>query len=73
MEKFTKEQIQDITEREKKSLDFLKENQMTPSAQVIKVNVGTKENPDVFADKIIPFLQDIKYFNNKIDTTPDSN
>jgi hypothetical protein len=55
--KYNEEEIKDITEREKKCLDFLKENEMTPAAQVLKVNVGN----DMFADKVVPYLQDIKY------------
>lgn len=54
---YTKEQIEDITKREKECLDFLKEHQMTPSCQIQKVNMGN----DVFADKVIPFLMDLKY------------
>jgi len=54
---YTKEQIEDITKREKECLDFLKEHQMTPSCQIQKVNVGN----DVFADKVVPFLMDLKY------------
>lgn len=70
--KYTEEQIKDITEREKKALEALRELQITPAAQLIKVNIGSKELPDVFADKIIPFLQDTKYFqeNAVLDTTP---
>lgn len=55
--KYSEEEIKDITEREKKCLDFLKENNMTPAAQVSKINVGN----DMFTDKVIPYLQDIKY------------
>jgi hypothetical protein len=55
--KYSEEEIKDITEREKKCLDFLKENQMTPAAQVSKVNMGE----DMFVDKVTPYLQDIKY------------
>jgi hypothetical protein len=54
---YTKEQMEDITKREKECLDFLKEHQMTPSCQIQKVNVGQ----DTFADKLIPFLMDLKY------------
>ena len=54
---YTKEQIKDIQEREKKCLEFLKENNMTPAAQVSKINIGN----DNFVDKVQPYLQDMKY------------
>lgn len=57
MANYTAEQIKDITEREAKALAFLKEQQLTPSAVVQKINIGD----DVFVDKVVPYLQDIKY------------
>jgi len=57
MNNYTPEQVDDITAREKEVLAFLKEKQMCPSAKVAKVNMGE----DVFADKVIPYLADMKY------------
>lgn len=54
---YTEEQKKEIKEREAKALAFLKELQLTPACQVIKVNIGD----DTFADKFIPYLQDTKY------------
>lgn len=54
---YTKEQVKDITEREKKCLEFLKEMEMSPAAQVYKQNIGN----DMFVDKVTPYLQDIRY------------
>ena len=66
MEKYTQEQIKDIKERELKALEMLKELQLTPAAQIYKVNIGN----DTFADKLIPYLADIKY-NDKELTSKD--
>lgn len=60
MQEYSEDEVKDITERDKKCLDFLKENQMTPAASMQKVNIGN----DVFADKLIPFLSDFKYNKN---------
>lgn len=57
MDKYSPEEIADIQEREKKALEMLKELQLNPSAQVVKVNIGN----DVFADRVIPYLADLKY------------
>lgn len=54
---YTEEQIKDIQDREKKCLDFLKEQQMSPSCQIQYVNTGG----DTFGTKLIPYLQDFKY------------
>lgn len=59
--KYTKEQIKDIQEREKKALEFLKELQLTPACSIVKENIGN----DTFADKLYPYLADLK-FTNKI-------
>lgn len=56
-EKYTPEQIKDITEREAKGLQALKDLQLTPACAVQKINVGN----DVFADKVNAYLQDTKY------------
>lgn len=57
MQNYTPEEVKDIQEREAKALAALKELQLTPAASVQKVNIGG----DVFADKLIPFLKDIKF------------
>lgn len=54
---YTKAQIADITEREKKGIEALKVLHLTPAAQISKVQMGN----DVFADKLVPFLQDTLY------------
>ena len=54
---FTQKQIEDITARELKCLEFLKENQMCPSVKMVALNVGN----DCFCMKPIPFLNDLKY------------
>lgn len=54
---FSPEQIKDIQEREAKGLEALKALDLTPSAIVSKQNIGN----DVFADKVTPFLKDIRY------------
>lgn len=60
-EAYTPEQQKDIEDRVVKAANFIKENDLTLAAQVYKINVGN----DVFADKVIPFLQDVKYSKNK--------
>lgn len=57
MEKYTEEQVLDITTREKKAIEMLKELKLTPSAIIHKVNVGN----DVFGDKVTPYLADTRY------------
>ena len=57
MEKYTKDEIKDIEDREKKCLTFLKEMDMTPAAQVYKQNIGN----DMFVDKVTCYLRDIRY------------
>ncbi len=54
---YSKEQIDDINEREKKGLAALKELQLSPAASVQKQNIGN----DIFVDKVIPYLQDTRY------------
>jgi hypothetical protein len=53
----TKEQIEDIQKREKDALEYLKKNQLNPSAQVSFEPLGN----DVFGIKVTPFLQDNKH------------
>lgn len=62
--KLTEVQIEDIQVREKKALEFLKENDLTPAAQVISVNLGN----DVFGTKVVCYLQDIKYADKPEET-----
>jgi len=54
---YSPEQIEDIKDREAKAIEALKELQLTPSAQIVSVNIGD----DVFATKVIPYLADIKF------------
>lgn len=61
MPDYTKEQIADITEREKKGLEALRALELSPAASVKKVIIGNSNNHDIFADAVIPFLQDTKY------------
>lgn len=60
MQNYSEEEIKDIKERVEKAETMLKELQLFPSAVVQKVKVGA-ENEDVFADKVICYLQDSKY------------
>lgn len=62
MQNYSDEEVKDITEREKKGLELLKQLQLTPAAIIQKVNMGN----DVFADKLIPFLQDFKYNKDSV-------
>lgn len=62
MEKYNSDEIKNITDREKKCLDFLKENDMTPAASVSKINIGR----DMFVDKVQPYLQDTRYAKEEI-------
>lgn len=59
---YTQEQKDEIMERVKIALEKLKELQLTPAAQVYKVNIGD----DTFADKFIPYLQDTKYNDKEL-------
>ena len=58
---FTKKQIEDITARELECLEFLKEHQMAPAVKMMAVNAGN----DYFCMKPIPFLNDLKYSEDK--------
>ncbi len=53
----TEGEIKDITEREQKALDFLKELQLTPAVMMQAVNLGN----DTFGMKPLPYLQDTKF------------
>lgn len=56
-EDYTAEQKKDIEERVAKARKMLEELQLKPSASVSTVNIGD----DVFAQKVQPYLQDVKY------------
>ena len=60
---YTKEQIEDIKVRSQKAVDFLKELELQPAAQMLPQNMGN----DIFGLKLTPFLQDTKF--TKIDTS----
>ena len=55
----TPEQVKDIEERVAKAAAFLKELQLQPQASVQAMNMGD----DVFAQKVIVYLQDQKYLS----------
>jgi len=57
MNEYTKEQQAEITERVDKAKKMLEELQLQPMAQVQAINVGD----DIFAQKVIVYLQDVKY------------
>lgn len=58
---YTKEQVKDITTREKKALEILQEMNVTPAAVIQKVKMNTSDGAEIFVDKIIPYLADTKY------------
>jgi len=66
-QKYTDAQVTDITAREKEAVDFLKKIQMTVSAQVVSVNVGD----NTFAQKVVPYLADMKYTEQEGDVKSD--
>jgi len=55
----TPAQVKDIEERVAKAAAFLKELQLQPQASVQAMNMGN----DVFAQKVIVYLQDQKYLS----------
>lgn len=55
--KYTPDQIADITEREAKGLQALKDLQLTPASALSKTNIGN----DIFADQVTCYLADTKY------------
>lgn len=61
MPTYTDEQKNDIEERTAKALESLKELQLYPQAQVTKGKVTTTDGMELFADRVQPFLQDLKY------------
>ncbi len=57
---YSKEQIADIQEREQKGLEALKTLGLTPACQIVKERLDTNVG-DIFADRLYPYLQDVKY------------
>lgn len=58
---YSEEQRKDIIAREKKGLEALKKLNLTPAAQVSKMNLGN----DTFVDKVQPYLADTLYTEKK--------
>lgn len=58
---YSKEQVKDITEREKKGIEALKALNLTPAAQITKINLGN----DTFVDRVQPYLADTLYTEKK--------
>lgn len=58
---YTKAQIKDITSREKKGIELLKELKLTPASIISKTKMQTTDGAEVFADQLTPYLQDTKY------------
>ncbi len=56
-DQYTKEQQDDINERVAKAVETLKELQLQPGCMPQMVNTGN----DVFAIKLYPYLQDLKF------------
>jgi len=54
---YSKEQVQDIQEREKKGLEALKALNLTPAVSMQFVNAGN----DSFNIRPVPYLQDTKF------------
>lgn len=54
---YTEEQIKDIKERTDKAVEVLKELQLQPACFVQKISLGD----DMFADKVMAYLQDTKF------------
>lgn len=58
----------DVIARQTKALAFLKELELTPAANMQKVNLGV-EGKDIFADLVQPYLQDTKYNKPIVNTS----
>lgn len=54
---YTKEEVEDVKQREVDALAYLKEHQLNPTAQISLVNQGD----DVFGIKVQPYLGDTKF------------
>ena len=63
MQNYTEEEKKDITERTEKANAYLKELNLVPAAQVVKVNLGDVDPKfnSVFGDLIQVYLADTKY------------
>lgn len=72
--KYSPEEIADIQKREKKAIEALKELELTPSATINIVNLGTVDPKlaDSFTFKVTPFLNDLKY-SKKSESIPSTN
>ena len=57
MAKYNEEEVADITKRVEAAIEYLKENNLSLSAQISYQNTGE----DTFVTKVIPYLQDTKY------------
>lgn len=56
-DKYTPEQISDVSERESKALKILEELQLSPAVSMQMQNIGN----DQFVVKPYPYLQDTKF------------
>ena len=65
MQNLTEEQKKEVEERTQKALEYLKESNLTLEAIVLPVNIGK----NVFANQIIPVLQDSKYLPTQTEDT----
>lgn len=54
---YTKEEVEDVKQREIDALTYLKEHQLNPTAQVSLVNQGD----DTFVIKVQPYLGDLRF------------
>lgn len=61
MDKYTKEQVEEIKKRELAAIAYLKENNLTPAAGIQKVKIDDGSGREIFSDQLIPYLQDTKY------------
>lgn len=59
---YTPEEIKDIQERVEKAQKMLQELHLSVMAQVVSVNMGD----DIFALKVMPYLQDNKFIKEPI-------
>jgi hypothetical protein len=63
METLNKDQEKDIKTRQEQGLKLLEELNLTPSAAMYPVNMGS----DIFGVKMIAYLSDTKYLPKKED------
>lgn len=62
METLTPEQQKDVAQRVKDAHSYLESKDLSVACQIAKENIGN----DVFADKLYPYLQDIKYSGKSV-------